>query len=95
MTTTMFGSETTTRTDSGTDLLRDVLHDTLDRVAGEDPDAFDSRTADGRELLSLAALARRAAGTLGADAGTTVASGPGIVVVREFAAAVRLLDQAA
>jgi hypothetical protein len=94
MTTTMRRGETTTRTDS-TDLLRDVLHDTLDRVAGEDPDSFDSRTADGQELLFLAALARQAAGTLGADAGTTVASGPGVVVVREFAAAVRLLDQAA
>jgi hypothetical protein len=91
MTATMLRSETTT----GTDLLRDVLHATLDRVAGEDPDSFDSRTASGRELLSLAARARRAAGTLGVDAGTTVASGPGIVVVREFAAAVRLLDQAA
>ncbi|NYJ06544.1 hypothetical protein [Petropleomorpha daqingensis] len=92
MTTTMIRSETTTST---TDLLRDVLHATLDRVAGEDPDSFDSRTPGGRELLSLAARARQAAGSLGADAGTTVASGPGIVVVREFAAAVRLLDQAA
>jgi hypothetical protein len=91
MTTTMLRSETTT----STDLLRDVLHSTLDRVAGEDPDSFDSRTAGGRALLSLAARARHVAGTLGADAGTTVASGPGVVVVREFAAAVRLLDQAA
>ena len=92
MTTTMLRSETRT---ASTDLLRDVLHTTLDRVAGEDPDAYDSRTADGQELLSLAALARRTARALGADAWTTVASGPGIVVVREFAAAVRLLDQAA
>jgi hypothetical protein len=92
MTTLMLRSETRT---ASTDLLRDVLHTTLDRVAGEDPDAYGSRTADGQELLSLAALARRTARALGADAGTTVASGPGIVVVREFAAAVRLLDQAA
>jgi hypothetical protein len=92
MTTLMLRSETRT---ASTDLLRDVLHTTLDRVAGEDPDAYDSRTADGQELLSLAALARRTARALGADAGTTVASGPGVVVVREFAAAVRLLDQAA
>ena len=94
MTTTMLRSETTTRTES-TELLRDVLRTTLDRVAGEDPDTFDSRTEGGRELLWLAARARQAARSLGADAGTTVASGPGIVVVREFAAAVRLLDQAA
>jgi hypothetical protein len=92
MTTTMLDSETPT---ASADLLRDVLHTTLDRVAGEDPDTYDSRTAGGQELLSLAALARRTARALGADAGTTVASGPGIVVVREFAAAVRLLDQAA
>jgi hypothetical protein len=92
MTTTMLRSETRI---ASTDLLRDVLHSTLDRVAGEDPDTYDSRTADGQELLSLAGLARRTARALGADAGTTVASGPGIVVVREFAAAVRLLDQAA
>jgi hypothetical protein len=64
-------------------------------VAGEDPDSFDARTTDGRALLALAALARQAAGALGADAGTTVASGPGVVVVREFAAAVRVLDRAA
>jgi hypothetical protein len=94
MTTTMLRRETTTPTDS-TDLLRDVLHATLDRVAGEDPDSFDSRTADGRALLSLAARAREVAGSLGADAGTTVASGPGIVVLREFTAAVRLLDHVA
>jgi len=92
MTTTMLRGETRA---ASTDLLRDVLHTTLDRVAGEDPDTYDSRTADGQELLSLAALARRTARALGADAGTTVTSGPGIVVVREFAAAVRLLDQAA
>ena len=93
MTTTMLRSETTTPT--YTDLLRDELHHTLDLVAEQDPDAFDSRTADGRVLLSLAAKARLAAGALGASAGTTVAGGPGVVVVREFAAAVRLLDQAA
>jgi len=92
MTTLMLRSETRA---ASTDLLRDVLRTTLDRVAGEDPDTYDSRTADGQELLSLAALARWTARALGADAGTTVASGPGIVVVREFAAAVRLLDQAA
>ena len=93
MTTTMFRTETTTRTH--TDLLRDELHDALDLVAEQDPEVFDSRTANGRALLSLAARARQAAGALGVTAGITVAGGPGVVVVREFAAAVRLLDQAA
>ena len=93
MTTTMPRSRTTTRTD--TERLREELHDALDLVAEQDPDSFDSRTANGRALLSLAARARQAAGALGAPAGTTVAGGPGVVVVREFAAAVRLLDQAA
>jgi hypothetical protein len=78
-----------------TTMLRSVLHHTLDVVAGEDPEVFDSRTPDGRALLSLAAQAREAAGALGADAGAPVAGGPGVVVVRDFAAAVRLLDQAA
>jgi hypothetical protein len=92
MTTTTFPGQTTTRTASA--LLRDLMNDALAVVADEDTDSFDSRTPAGRAVLSLAALARQAAGALGADAGTTVASGPGVVVVREFAAAAHLLDSA-
>jgi hypothetical protein len=94
MTTTMLHGDTATRTTSGTDQLRGLMHDALCVAADDTADSFDSRTATGRALLSLAALARQAAGALGAEPGIPVASGPGVVVVREFAAAVRLLDQA-
>jgi hypothetical protein len=71
------------------------MHDALAVAADDTADSFDSRTPAGRALVSLATLARQAAGALGAEPGTTIAGGPGVVVVREFAAAVRLLDQAA
>jgi hypothetical protein len=70
-------------------LLDDVLRDVAD-----DADRYSSRTPAGRALLSLAALARRAAGSLGAEPGAPLTSGPGIVVQRELAAAVHLLDEA-
>jgi hypothetical protein len=89
--TTMVRTETSTGT---ADLLRDVLHDALDVAADGDVDAFDSRTPSGRALVSLAALARQAAGALGDEPGIPVADGPGVVVVRDLAAAVRLLDRA-
>ena len=92
MTTTMLSSETTTRTASGADLLRQLMDDALCVAADDAADSFDSRTATGRTLLSLAAVARRAAGVLGAEPGIPLRSGPGVLVVREFAAAVRLLD---
>jgi len=90
--TTMLHSETTTRTASSADLLRDLLHDALSVAADDTADSFDSRTATGSALLSLAGLARQAAGALGAEPGFPVTSAPGVVVVRELAAAVRLLD---
>jgi hypothetical protein len=95
MTTTMIHSDDTTRTASGADILRGLMRDALSVAADDAADSFHSRTATGRALLSLAAVARQAAGALGAEPGIPVASGPGVVVVREFAAAVRLLDQAA
>ena len=83
----------TTRTPS-TDVLRVLLDDVLYEVADDAADRYSSRTAAGRALLSLAALARRAAGTLGAAPGEALTTGPGIVVQRELAAATHLLDEA-
>jgi hypothetical protein len=88
---------TTLRTDSSTtglDDLRALMYDALSVAEDDFPDAFDGGTTNGRTLLALAALARRAVGALGGDPGITVLAGPGPVVVRELAAAVRLLDRA-
>jgi hypothetical protein len=89
--TTMLRTDSTT----GLDDLRALLYDALSVADDDFPDAFDGGTTKGRTLLSLAALARQAAGALGADPGITVLAGPGPVVVRELAAAIRLLDRAA
>ena len=93
MTTTMLHTDTPTTSDI--DDIRALLHDALDVAADDSADLFDGGTATGKTLLALAALARQTAGALGADPGITVLAGPGVVVVRELAAAVRLLDQAA
>jgi hypothetical protein len=78
-----------------TDVLRSLLDDALD-IAGDDAGVdHSSRTPAGRTLLDLAALARRAAGALGADPGVVLTAGPGVVVQRELAAATRLLAGAA
>ena len=97
MTTTMLhtGSTSTTLTTSGVDDLRALMYDALSVADDDFPDAFDGGTTKGRTLLALAKLARQAAGALGADPGIAVLAGPGPVVVRELAAAVRLLDRAA
>jgi hypothetical protein len=89
---------TTLRTDStttGLDDLRGLLYDALSVAEDDFPDSFDGGTTNGRTLLALAALARQAAGALGGDPGITVLAGPGPVVVRELASAIRLLDRAA
>ena len=93
--TTMLRTDSPTRTTSGLDDLRALLYDALSVAEDDFPDAFDGGTTKGRTLLKLGALARQAAGALGADPGITVLAGPGPVVVRELAAAVRLLDRAA
>jgi hypothetical protein len=93
MTTTMLRTDTTTTSDL--DDIRTMLHDALEVAADDAADLFDGGTTTGKTLLALAALARQTAGALGADPGITVLAGPGVVVVRELAAAVRLLDQAA
>ena len=94
MTTTMLDSSTT-RTPA-TDALRLVVDAVLLSVAtDDDADRYSGRTPAGRALLSLATLARRAAGALGAEAGVTLTDATGVVVQRELAAAARLLDEAA
>ena len=92
MTTTMLRTDSTT---SGLEDLRALLYDALSVAEDDFPDSFDGGTTKGRTLLALAALARQAAGALGADPGITVLAGPGPVVVRELAAGIRLLDRAA
>jgi hypothetical protein len=91
---------TTTSLASGsthaTDALRLLVTDVLRSVAtDEDADRFSSGTPAGRALLSLAALARRAAAALAAESGATRDGAPGTAVQRELAAAARLLGEAA
>ena len=94
MTTTLIQTGTTPT--PATDALRHLLDDVLASVGADDaPERYSSRTPAGRTLLSLATLARRAAGALGADPGVALTGGPGIVVQRELASAVRLLEEAA
>ena len=91
---TSASTSTSTSTPPGLQELRAELHDALLACAQEDPDLFHSSTAAGRALLALASRARSAAGALGVDPGTCLTSGPGVVVVRDLVAAVRLLDAA-
>jgi hypothetical protein len=93
MTTTMLRTDSPTLTTSGVDDLRALMYDALAVAADDSADAFDGGTTRGRTLLALAKLARQAAGALGADPGIAILAGPGPVVVRDFAAAVRLLDR--
>jgi hypothetical protein len=93
MTTTL--SPTATTRTSATDALRLLLDDALSSVAADDADRYSGGTPAGRALLSLAALARRAAAALGTEPAVALEAAPGIVVRRELAAAVRLLDEAA
>lgn len=61
-----------------------VLESAISEVAEADPDLLDSGLPRGRELLDLAATARADVARLGGEAGTTLAHGPGVVVVREL-----------
>jgi hypothetical protein len=89
MTTTAFPFTT------GTDDLRAQIDDALTAAAEDEAlDRYASGTPAGRRLLSLAAHARQAAGRLGADGGAPLVAGPGVVVLRELAAAAHLLDEA-
>ena len=74
----------------GVELL-DLLRARVAAVAFDEPDEFHSWHEAGRELLELAATARRATAYLGGHAGTVVTRAPGVVVVRELVAATRAL----
>jgi hypothetical protein len=94
MTTTLLHPGTTQT--PTTDALRLLLDDVLSSVAAEDDaDRYAGGLPAGRTVLSLAALARRAAGALGAEPGVLLSDAAGVVVQRELAAAARLLDEAA
>src|SRR4051812_47487255 len=88
MTTTLL--TTTTRTPA-TDVLRRLLDGVLDSV--DDDDRYSSRTPAGRALVSLTALARRAAGALCLGPGVAL-TGPGVEMRRGIAAPLRLLGGA-
>jgi hypothetical protein len=93
MTTTL--QDGTTRT-SATDNLRLLVDDVLLSVAaGDDADRYASFTPEGRALLSLATLARRAASALRPETRDMLAGVAGREVQRELAAAARLLGEAA
>ena len=81
----------------GADLL-DLLTARLADLEFAEPDEFHTRGESGRELLELAATARRAAAYLGGQAGATLTTGStavaGVVVVRELVAATRRLASA-
>lgn len=94
MTTTLLQPGTTRA--STTDALRLLLDDVLYSVAADDDaDRYAGRMPEGRALLALAALARRAAGALGGEPGVLLTDAAGVVVQRELAAAARLLGEAA
>jgi hypothetical protein len=94
MTTTLL--QTGTSLTPTTDALRLLVDDVLLTVAADDDaDRYSSRTPEGRTLLSLATLARRAAAALDAQPGVSLTGAAGVVVQRELAAAARLLDEAA
>lgn len=71
-----------------------TLRDALAAVADTDPDELGSGRSAGRELLGLAGAARAAVAALGGDPGHVVTDAPGVVVVRELAAATRALATA-
>jgi len=77
------------------EMLLALLEDALLACSEQDLDVLHARTVAGGFLVSLSAIARRAAGDLGAAAGAPLEDGPGIVVVRDLAAATALLGRAA
>ena len=79
----------------GTESLSAVLNRAVTSLAHLDPDLLHANTAAGRAVVTLASIARSAAGSLGADPGPFLTSGPGVVVVRDLVAAVQLFDRAA
>jgi hypothetical protein len=76
------------------DALLTVLRNALDAHADADDLGLHGGTPAGRALLELAACARATAAALGSDPGTPLVDGPGVVVLRDLAAATRLLERA-
>ena len=90
---------TTTSIDTGTtpatDALRLLVDDVLLSVAADDTATYAGRTPSGQALLSLAALARRAAGLLAEETAGTLDGADDSAVRQEFADAARLLGETA
>ncbi len=80
---------------ASTALVLEVLRDALVACAEPDLDVFHSTTAAGRAATSLAGLARSAVAVLGAEPGHVLHYGPGVVVIRDLAQAVMLVEVAA
>lgn len=70
-----------------------VLRDVVAAGAELDPDTLHSTLPAGRAVLTLAAAARAHAARRGADAGTCLTDGPGIVVMRELVQVLALLER--
>lgn len=80
---------------ASTALVLEVLRDTLLACAKPGLDVFHSTTAAGRAATSLAGLARSAGAALGAEPRPVLHDGPGVVVIRDLAQAVILVEVAA
>jgi len=80
---------------ASTALMLEVLRDALFACAEPDLDMFHSTTPAGRAAISLAGLARSAVAALGAEPGPVLHDGPGVVVIRDLAQAVILVEVAA
>ena len=89
------GIEARTSAAATTQILLTVLHEALAACEERDLELLHSSTAAGRALVSLSALARRAAGALGVAPGPRLTAGPGVVVVRDLVAATGLLARVA
>ncbi|HEX2361197.1 MAG TPA: hypothetical protein VHI11_03900 [Jiangellaceae bacterium] len=68
-----------------------MLRHALAACEEQDLESLHGRTAAGRALVSLSALARGAASALGAAPGASLTDGPGVVVVRDLVSATRQL----
>jgi hypothetical protein len=90
---------TTTSTDRSTtpatDALRLLVDDVLLSLSADHTDRYAGRTPSGQALLSLAALARRAAGVLAEETAGALDGAVDSAVRQEFADAARLLGDAA
>lgn len=81
-----------TRRTAGGPVLLALLRDMVGSSTDLDPDLLHSTMPAGRAVLTIAATARAHAAVLGADAGTPLTDGPGIVVMRDLVRALGLLE---